>query len=629
MQNKTFEGIKENKLFTWADSEFIGRLKFDQKKLFTCEEGSVIYRINDESELLYLVVEGEVKIKNYQHEKSGSFGSTVIKIKNDFFGEKEIIYRTPRASFAVANCDCVLYGLSINDLPKYLIRKLYYLNNAAFPEQELLTKETKNFLQLSENIKMPGKNLFLRVKAPGKMNYYREVQAPSFGSTPHSEKFTTFGNKINFYGDLKSEFKIWHEYKDKDEAIRDEYSQNHDLPHLKKYSEEKFPLSILEGDLNPEIKKITSAVYKIISSAHKIESVLIESANLLDCEKCELFIADTADNELIKWNSSGKNSIKFKIGLAVTGVSAEKKEIVFSNDVKYDQRFIREYEGAEGIEIKSMLCLPLINKENNLSAVLQFINSYKGEFKEFDKKYLELLSPLILSLIECEMNEDKEEDKFSALRRTAEIINYNLDGSFRSIKTYADLLHRMNLTPEVKQTAETIRAQADCSEEYLLTLAEYAAGNLSYKLEKADMNDTLRNFLKSVAEFADSKNIKLFTKFNAQAPVLIDKKKFRQACFHTISDSSRAMPDGGKIYIKTEIEGGSVKLEFKCSSSGIAEDVKRVMFETFSSKPDDRLGLSIAREIIKKFGGTIEASSNFLDGASVIISLPVFEELID
>jgi signal transduction histidine kinase len=89
------------------------------------------------------------------------------------------------------------------------------------------------------------------------------------------------------------------------------------------------------------------------------------------------------------------------------------------------------------------------------------------------------------------------------------------------------------------------------------------------------------------------------------------------------------MPDGGKIYIKTEIEGGSVKLEFKCSSSGIAEDVKRVMFETFSSKPDDRLGLSIAREIIKKFGGTIEASSNFLDGASVIISLPVFEELID
>ncbi len=639
MQNKTFEGIKENKLFTWIDPDFISRLKFDHKKFFVYKAGCIIYRINDESDLLYLVVEGEVKIKNYHYEKSGSAGSVIIKIKNDFFGEKEIIYRTPRASVAIANSDCTLYGLSINDLPKYLIRKLYYLNNAAFPEQEYLPKETKTFLEYPEEDKTKGKNHFSRVKAPGKMNYYRELQTPPFQDTfINEEKFTAFENKIDFFQDLKSENAVRHEYEKPGELtgsmIKEEYNQENDVLELKKVSESKFsPSKTPQEELQPEIKRLAAAINNVSFSDKKINSVLIELANLMDCEKCELFIADTANNELKRWSHLRSREVKFKIGLGVTGIAAERKEIILSKDVKYDQRFIREYEGAEGTDIKSMLCFPLINRENNLAAVLQFINSVKGEFTECEKKYLELFSSFFLSFIESEINRDTAEaNKFFTLRKTAANIKENLSGTIQSIKSYSDLLCKLNLSPEANKIAETIRTQAECTEEYILTLAEYADGNISCHVEKTDIADVLNNSLKSLAEFADTKNIKLFKKFNANASVFVDKKKFHQACFYVINNFCQAMPFGGKIYVKTGIEEGMIRIEFKDSGTGIPGDIKEKMFNPFITSDEYNrveIGLAITEEIITKLGGFIEALNNPGEGASVTISLPVCVELIN
>jgi hypothetical protein len=59
------------------------------------------------------------------------------------------------------------------------------------------------------------------------------------------------------------------------------------------------------------------------------------------------------------------HGVKFKIGLAITGLAAERKEILFSNNIKCDPRFIPEYEGIEGTKL-ILCCASSFNSENNL-----------------------------------------------------------------------------------------------------------------------------------------------------------------------------------------------------------------------------------------------------------------------
>ena len=632
MQNKTFEAIKENKLFAWTDPAFTSKLKIDQKKFLSIKEGCIIYRINDESNYLFLVVEGEVKLKNY-HFEPGKSDQVITKIKNDFFGEKEIIYRKPRSSVAVASSDCILYRLCINDLPRYLIRKLYYLNNAAFPEQEYLSKETIREVKDSEQaIPGSGKFKFLRVEAPGKMQFYKELQKMPVQSLSayKNELFAVLEDKSA--DDREDKKSIGYGYKNSYEMIstlfNDEYYDEKDIYEKKLTGLNNITDSAADEDLKSGIRKIAETFIKIGSSANKISSLLFESANLLHCQKCDLFISNTADNELTRWMPLNNHGVKFKIGLAITGLAAERREILFSNNIKCDPRFIPEYEGIEGTEINSVLCLPLLNSKNNLLAVLRFANKLDGEFSIKDQKFLNLFSPFFSSIIESKLTESEEkENNFSDLSKIVSEIKYDLREYFHTIKTCSNMFRKMDLGAGVNGILENMHAQADFGEEYLLSLAEFVRGNFSSEPVNEDINRLLDDSLKTLAEFAESKNVKLLKKFNAEGSVSADKKKFRQACFHIINNFCRAMPGGGKIYIKTENFEDMIKVELRDSRTVIQRTGDQNIFDSIAASGNNGtgIGLSIPEYIIKSFGGSFEIN-NLNQGASVTISLPVNEK---
>ncbi len=631
MQNKTFEAIKENKLFAWTDPAFTSKLKIDQKKFLSFKEGCIIYRINDESNYLFLVVEGEVKLKNYHYEP-GKSDQVIIKIKNDFFGEKEIIYRRPRSSVAVASSDCILYRLCINDLPRYLIRKLYYLNNAAFPEQEYLSKETIRQVKDSEQaVPGSGKFKFLRVEAPGKMQFYKELQKmPTQNLTAFkNELFAVLEDKSAEVPENKKSIGYGNKnpYEMNGTLFNDEYYDIKDEEKLNGIN--NITDSAADEDLKSWIRKIAGIFIKIGSSGNKLNSLLFESANLLHCQICDLFIGDTANNELIRWSPLGNHGIKFKIGLGVTGTAAERMEILFSNNVRCDPRFIPEYEGIEGTEINSVLCLPLLSSENNLLAVLRFANKLDGEFSIRDQKFLNLFSPFFSSIIESKLiGSEEKENKFSALSKIVSEIKYDLKENFHTIKTCSSMLHKMDLGAGMNSILENMLAQADFAEEYLFSLAEFVRGNYSSEPVNEDINRILDYSLKTLAEFAESKNVKLLKKFNAEGSVSADKKKFRQACFHIIKNFCRAMPGGGKIYIKTENFEDMIKMEFRDSRTVIQQTGDQNIFDSVAAPGNNGtgIGLSIPEYIIKSFGGSFEIN-NLNQGASVTISLPVNEKL--
>jgi CheY-like chemotaxis protein len=96
-----------------------------------------------------------------------------------------------------------------------------------------------------------------------------------------------------------------------------------------------------------------------------------------------------------------------------------------------------------------------------------------------------------------------------------------------------------------------------------------------------------------------------------------------------IFNAIEAMPEGGKIEIRTFQKRKEVFIQISDTGIGIAEEVRKKIFEPFfTTKPftNTGLGLSMSYGIVKRFGGEIEVESKVGRGTTFTIILPVGEE---
>ncbi|MFA6433108.1 MAG: PAS domain S-box protein [Elusimicrobiales bacterium] len=116
----------------------------------------------------------------------------------------------------------------------------------------------------------------------------------------------------------------------------------------------------------------------------------------------------------------------------------------------------------------------------------------------------------------------------------------------------------------------------------------------------------------------------------------VDKDQFFQVIQNLVINASQAMPGGGSITVNADpvdlkagevpplAPGRYVRIEVRDTGAGIAEDVKRKIFDPyFSTKAKGRgLGLAVCRSIIIKHGGQIGVESELSKGTVFTIHLP-------
>ncbi|MGB5288135.1 MAG: cyclic nucleotide-binding domain-containing protein, partial [Ignavibacteriaceae bacterium] len=96
--------VKTNEMFKAVPESFLKSF-IKPKNFVFVKEGSLIYSFDDESNDFYLIVEGEVKMKFCDQ------NNIERRYLLDFFGEKEILDGSNRASFVIAEKDCTLYKI--------------------------------------------------------------------------------------------------------------------------------------------------------------------------------------------------------------------------------------------------------------------------------------------------------------------------------------------------------------------------------------------------------------------------------------------------------------------------------------------------------------------------------------
>ena len=108
-------------------------------------------------------------------------------------------------------------------------------------------------------------------------------------------------------------------------------------------------------------------------------------------------------------------------------------------------------------------------------------------------------------------------------------------------------------------------------------------------------------------------------------PLMVDPAQIEQVLKNLVSNALQAMPGGGILSIRGELEGKTVRISVTDTGEGIpAENMDKILTPLFSTRARGiGLGLAVSKNLVELNGGRIEVESRVGEGATFTLTLPL------
>ncbi|MBI5642481.1 MAG: HAMP domain-containing protein [Deltaproteobacteria bacterium] len=147
--------------------------------------------------------------------------------------------------------------------------------------------------------------------------------------------------------------------------------------------------------------------------------------------------------------------------------------------------------------------------------------------------------------------------------------------------------------------------------------------------KECDINQCLEETIK-VCWHEIKYKAELVKDLGALPPVRCNAQRISQVFMNIIINAAEAIPERGRIEVKTYLDGEEAVIEIADNGEGMPENVRKRIFEPFfTTKPVGKgtgLGLSIVYGIIKEHKGSIDVESSPGEGTRFTLRLPRFTE---
>ena len=642
--NILFNGVKTNSL----PVNLNGKLYEDFK------EGEIIYESGDESNFVYLIVSGKVKIKENGVKK------LVYRRENEFFGEKEIIKKSNRFSSAMAETDSILYKISKQDFESLLLKipavKQNIIDFTNLTEDDFNSVEQKpeqsvqeeNSLSDSNEVEInyelkPENNDIVKDDAelPDYLKNLDDFEEITHNDEPdtaaeNAETRAEVEDEIGSSPDLETEFPEINE----DDTFLDAdfvYENQPDLTEeIQEISDE--PLTEPETEIEKNIpvedelntileEKVSLKNFNLILnriSANQnldltVQSILKNFLQLTGSDRGLIFLYDEKKSELIpEFNIGGKSEIpSVKLSEGITGKAASAKKLFFIQNPESDARYVGSFDNPFEFPAANLIYLPLLDNQLELQgfATLSFNEETLEEnFRKQLKIYSVLAGESILLSKQLSVIESKKH--LGIIGDVSKFLLGDIRSPMLTIKHYTSIISRFDIPDEIKRVITLLTMQANSVLDLLQSTFDFTEKKSNIKKITVQLNDLLNNILDLLAEFVESKNIKLYKKFAQNCTVNIDPRKFHVAIYELIKYASSELPSGGKIFFSTEFLGKEVQIR-------IYDEGKFQQPEKFSLVSRADLSLDIAEFFLKAMNANFSYAEKTNGGVIFIISIPV------
>lgn len=442
---------------------------------------------------------------------------------------------------------------------------------------------------------------------------------------------------------------------------------------IKKLHKDLIDQRITSRVLEKRLGELTTLfeISTLVNSQLELSTILdVISSKALRClggDQSSLFLYDPQKKRLrcaSVWGPESEvvKNAEIEVGKSVAGwVMQHGKPLHLGEDLE-------AYKFSDFVEkqrkITSSFCIPLMVK-NKAKGVLN-VNLMGGDrkFTESDLKLVSIFADnAAISIEKAELYEELtkktetlentvqelkttqdqliQSEKLRALGNLASGVAHDFNNILAAILGRTQLLLRRVQDSELSKWLKVIEQLANDGAETVERMQKFARiyrTRSEKDFQELDINgmvqevvDITRPKWKDEAELKGTK-IEIKTDLGKLPRPTGNTSEIREVLTNIIFNSIEALPEGGKVTIKTSTRENDVLISVRDNGLGMIEEVRKKVFDPFFTTKRGRsngLGLSVAYGIITRHNGEIAVESQPGEGTTFTIILPAKQEKLE
>lgn len=271
---------------------------------------------------------------------------------------------------------------------------------------------------------------------------------------------------------------------------------------------------------------------------------------------------------------------------------------------------------------RDRLVVPLAGHGTKNIGLIQLWDKIDGGFTDDDLAVLQQLAATAAvgienaRLYDSLKEQDRRKDEFLAM------LAHELRNPLAPVRSGLDVLNAMGATSKVavdtrdmmgRQIRHMVRLIDD-----LMDVSRISQGKLSLKMETVRLRDIVESAVEGSTPLIRAGRHSL----DVQLPppdvqVHADTTRLAQVIGNLLNNAAKYTPDGGRIRLSVQREGGDISIEVADNGVGISAEMLPKIFELFTQagRSIERaqgglgIGLALARKLVEMHSGTLDAAS--------------------
>lgn len=386
-------------------------------------------------------------------------------------------------------------------------------------------------------------------------------------------------------------------------------------------------------------------VGQIITSEMNLEALfplIIQHTNsIMNTQASSIFLYDKKSDELWFLASTDlkKNEIRIPATHGIAGWVFQNRVPTFANDTSVDPRFGGKVDEKTGFQTKSILCVPLINRQKECVGTLQALNKDAGNFTQDDVEMLssiadyatialensrlyeelksmnkakeraidhlshELATPLaLISTTFARISGALNQAKITGLEKSVTIAQRNLRRLTRLQEEIDNIVRERSLEDRTKITRVIEHALRFIEYENGVRRGKYSkvlhllSGYLDsiYKVgeertAKFSVEDFLQPVCDSTRKAMEKREVEIVQDFVKGVTITANRSALEKVCGGILRNAVENTPDEGRIEVTAKIEDDQVVIHFRDFGTGITAENQKLVFTGFFHTQDTNL----------------------------------------
>ncbi len=393
----------------------------------------------------------------------------------------------------------------------------------------------------------------------------------------------------------------------------------------------------------------------LINSSLNIEDVLNHAMKwaeeFMDAEASSVYELNRERNEIFIRLARGEKrepvrGIRLKVGEGIAGWVVKTGRPVVSQDVSKDKRFSDKYDKKTGFKTSSMICVPLIAKDEPIGA-LQVINKKskkpftQADFKlltgmaqqiavamENAKLYQRLEEDFALTTQELKITQEKliRSERLMAMGHLVQGVAHEIRNPIMTIGGFAQRLKKeLEEGHSLQNYVDAILQEAIRLEKLVKQVREFMNVQ-SATLTMDKIPPVVDEVIKIFQPLAKRQEVQVVKEIDGKTPLInMDSAQMVTALSNIVENALESMSEGGTMTLGVNRQNNNVLITVRDTGCGIPAEQLDAIYDPFvtSKTRGAGLGLTMVHQIMINHQGEIKISSQLEKGTIVILRLPV------